>query len=240
MNRAAATRYRQHLWLPTWPLAALAMLCGGCGGESTTAKKPADAAPKTSADAGMIVKTPGPQDHPATTGGLAAQLGELFVAQESGEEAIIELHVATLGLPKPRTWFRDHFGAKRARRLVRGYQPIADNLEQVANLMKKLRSDGLSELAVSKHQLVDDYQAVVYQTRALKVMQIAAPLYSVRFQSKPKDKVFHLWSFVHVDGRFRYVGKMKTLAKADKVGGRDLNEFRPADAAKLRAAAGDK
>ena len=46
-----------------------------------------------------------------------------------------------------------------------------------------------------------------------------------------------MWSFIHLGGSFRYVGKMKPVAEPEKQGELDLLEFRLADAVRLRKSA---
>jgi hypothetical protein len=53
--------------------------------------------------------------------------------------------------------------------------------------------------------------------------------------SEDGKRKFHLWSFVHHEGSFRYVGKLRGVAKERTLGDRDLNEYRLADAERLAA-----
>jgi len=155
---------------------------------------------------------------------------------KSGDAIAIKAHSDALALPRANLWFRNRFGAKRARKLLAEYEPIANNPLQVAELVAKLQSDGLTELKVGKYDKVDDLAAVTYQARTLKAMRIADPLFSARLATKDGKKAFHLWSFAHVDGQFRYIGKLKAISRPDRLGDLDLNEFRPTDADNLRKA----
>ncbi len=211
--------------------AAVLLLLLACGDKGSKDNRQ-DAATAT-IDAGMTVTKPGPSEQPATIEGLKQQLTELATALDRGEELSISAHSAALVLPDAQVWFRERFSARTSRRVWNNYEKIANNMGQVSELIAKLRADGLGEPIVARYQKVDDLDAVVYQTKALKAMKITDPLYSVRYTS-PDKQVFHLWSFVHVGGNFRYIGKMSEISKARKVGTYDLNEYRATDADAIR------
>ena len=67
-------------------------------------------------------------------------------------------------------------------------------------------------------------------------MKTKKTLYSVRLVDTDRKRSFHLWSFVHFEGSFRYVGKLSAVAKRWPSGDLDLNEFRMEDAERLSTA----
>lgn len=147
--------------------------------------------------------------------GLETQLGALVAAIQDGQDARARSLAEGLALDAPERWFGEVFGSARGPRLAAEYAPQRGRLPELVDLIAQLVARGQTELRIERFEHADDPAAVGYQARALRAMEQAVPLYSARLSDPGGQRVFHLWSFVHAAGRFRWVGKMKAVAGED-------------------------
>lgn len=218
---------RRPRFRPLLLLAAIAVGCGG-GRESGSEAESDDAGGR---DAGASAEAPaaggeGEADagegetevevsFPPTESGLAKLMGQLNRSIASGDGAEYERLMRSLRLPDHEAWFREHFRERAARRLAEEYEPIHEEIGQMKGVLEGYLDKGLKNIEPYKFGDPEAPSATGYQSRALEAMTDPVPLYSVRLSDETRDKAFHLWSFVHVGGTFRFVGKMKEIVRED-------------------------
>lgn len=147
--------------------------------------------------------------------GLETQLGALAAAIQDGQDARARSLALDLALDDPERWFGEVFGSALGPRLAADHAPQRGRLPELVDLIAQLVARGQTELRIERFERADDPAAVGYQARALRAMEQPVPLYSARLSDPGGQRVFHLWSFVHAAGRFRWVGKMKAVADED-------------------------
>lgn len=107
--------------------------------------------------------------------------------------------------------------------------------------MKVLIDGGRTAVHAERFADAEQPGAVGYQCLALASMKKRVPLYSVRLTLPDGKRPWHLWSFVHHAGTFRYVGKLRGVEKRPPpADGRDPLEYRPSDAGEVKASMGSK
>jgi hypothetical protein len=116
---------------------------------------------------------------------------------------------------------------------------MAEDIGSLGVTLRALVKTDQTKVKVDRFTKADDPGAVGYQVKAIELSKKPLELYSVRLTDEDK-KVFHVWSFVHEDGTFRYVGKLRELL-TDKqrtispVSKHDTLEFTAEDAARIMA-----
>ncbi len=182
-----------------------------------------------------------PQDltYEATISGLTRFMRDLRVAIMSKDEPATGLMIASLRLQDYDSWMTTTFGNDLGRALSAQYKPQSEEIGLLVEVLREQFDKGLTEIDVGRYQTKENPSSTGYQSAAIGKMINAAPLYSVRLASKDRKQSFHIWSFVHDKGSFRFVGKLQAVATKRALGGRDLNEYRISDAERL-AAASDK
>lgn len=226
-----------------WILAlALALSAASCRGDDDG---PAAAAPAATApDQGAGSEAEAPADAALTrevryddsTVGLESLASDLRAALDAGDEAELALLLDSLRLRGYEDWFATTFGKRVGRRLAGAYEPWFEEIGLLSDVLREQLGRGLTVVSAERFTDPGDEGATGYQSAALRAMRERVPLYSLRLSSRARDATFHLWSFVHEDGSFRYVGKLKAVSRRDPPEGRDPLEFRRADAAKLERA----
>jgi hypothetical protein len=149
-----------------------------------------------------------------------------------GDERTARSRAGELAMPRAGAWFAETFGAA-GERIAAEYDPLAGQLPQLVDALRPWVSAGPVDIAVERFADPADPGATGYQAAALAAMERRVPLYSVRLTASAGDAgasgVYHLWSFVDVDGRFRWVGKMRPLVGAPPGTGIDPLELRLRD-----------
>jgi len=205
------------------------------GGEpkAATPAKAFDAAPPPPNPA--IGKKPEDVAYAPTIAGLERLMGDLRGAVTSNDEPATGLLLASLRLTDSAAWMAQTFGEKLGPILDAEYQPQRDDIGQLAQVLKDHFDQGITEIHGYRYQTAGVLSATGYQSAALSKMTTPSALYSVRLASRDGKKSFHIWSFVHDKGSFRFVGKLKAVTTKKALGGRDLNEYRLSDAKRLAA-----
>ncbi len=171
-------------------------------------------------------KTPKDIEFAPTTAGLTELMDALRTAIQSQDEPTIGLLVASLRLEEHEAWMTKTFGADLGKALSEQYKPQYEEIGSLVDVLREQYGNGLLEVDAERFQTKDNSSATGYQSAALGKMVSKVPLYSVRLVTSDRKKTFHIWSFVHEDGSFRFVGKLAKVATKRPMGGRDLNEYR--------------
>lgn len=222
-------------------LLALLVLAAGCSGSgdggaahsgSGSAKANVADGAAASIDAGAQVR------YPATDDGLKSLIDDLVAARAAKDDDRAYQLTASLRLEDYKTWFAEQFGDALGAKLASDYERQQGDIGLLVGTLAELRADGRTKTEIEKFDSAADQKAVGYQSKALAKMKRKVPLFSVRLHAPGDERSFHVWSFIHLGGTFRYVGKMKAVADAEKLGELDLQEFRLADAVRLRRSRG--
>ena len=154
----------------------------------------------------------------ASPGVLEAEMRSLVDELVRNDERAARQRVAAFQLPDARSWMTETFGPAGAG-LADEYKAVAGQLPQLVDVLHDLVRRGQTRIVVERFTDPADLAATGYQATALTLMRKPVPLYSVRLISEADagpSGVYHLWSFVYVDGRFRWIGKLRALAAAPR------------------------
>jgi len=162
---------------------------------------------------------------------------DLRVAISGKDEERVGVLIASLRLPDHEAWMKQVFGNELGRVLSEEYRPQSEEIGLLADVLAEQYEMGMVEVEGSRFLTADVPTSTGYQSAAIKQMNTTVPLYSARLYNEQRDRTFHLWSFVHEGGSFRYIGKLKSVTSQRASGGRDLNEYRLLDARRLDAQA---
>lgn len=151
---------------------------------------------------------------PDTLAAFHARMQQLIAACKADDAAAAEADARTLLLSDPGAWFARAFGAEHARvpMLVQEYQAKAEQLPALPGAIRARLRAGQDVLLTERFVDPEDDLATGYQAVALRKMTRPIALYSLRLMKPDADSGWHLWSFAHVDGTFRFVGQMLALA----------------------------
>ncbi len=180
-------------------------------------------------------KSPEEIRYDGTISGLERLMRDLRVALTSNDESTSAVLIASLRLPEYEAWMLRVFGNELGRALSDEYRPQSEEIGLLAEVLTEQYGKGLVDAEAYRFVTSEVLTSTGYQSAALKQMTETVPLYSVRLYSEDRKRSFHLWSFVHEAGSFRYVGKLRAVAPKRASGGRDLNEYRLEDAERLAA-----
>lgn len=196
-------------------LALCLLLLPGCGDEPTP-QPPEPPAPA----AGPSPTAPPPPEPEATVADspkvLMRLMKEISAAAVAGEEEKARRMCRALLLPDPQAWFDAIFGPEVGARLADEYAARAKLIDTLPAVFPELHAKGQTQMLVERHEDPKDPAATGYQSVAMARMKKPTRLYSVRFLEPDADAGFSLWSFVHVDGAFRFAGKMRTVNPAKR------------------------
>jgi hypothetical protein len=147
----------------------------------------------------------------ATTAGFDELAKDLVVAVKDDDESAFEAIVKAFELPNAKIWFETTFGPEAGARLLAEYDasPMKDWKRGYPELRKLVVDQGRDTITTSRHDSPDDDMATGHQANALRAMKQKVPLYRIQLTRPDGSKSFTLWSFVHVDGKFRFIGKTK-------------------------------
>lgn len=232
---------------------SLAVVCGaaaaGCDDDKAAATPEATAQPTAEAPAGKAADPAGalpqPEVRPVaptyadSVQGLESLMRTLVSAiqnDDTGEEARL---LESMRLEDPKAWFNDVFEPRIAERLIAEYEPLGAGIGHLVNALKGPIDAGQTDVKADRFDAPDMQGATGYQQAALARMKKKVPLYSVRLSTRDGKRTFHVWSFVHQNGTFRLVGKMRAVEDKPPalVGGRDPLEYREIDRQRVKQAA---
>jgi hypothetical protein len=167
--------------------------------------------------------------------GLDRLMKDLKTAILADDEPEMAILLASLRLEDDETFLKSTFGDALGATLSAQYKPHREEIGVLATHLKEKFESGLRNIEAFSFSQREMQTATGYQNAALDKMKVRRTLYSVRLSNTDKTETFHLWSFVHFEGSFRYIGKLKGVAGKNSKGGRDLNELRKSDAERLIA-----
>lgn len=209
-------------------LIPIALVLAGCGSDQETG----------SGSDGEDLPALQPYKYKAGVGGLKQLMGDLLDALSRGDRATARMLVKSFRVPDHESWFAEFFGADVSKEMAAEYDGLSRRITQLSDLLADLQARGHTVISVESFESHEDPAAVEYQAQALKRMDRAIPLYSVRLSAADGKKTFHLWSFVYDHGIYRYIGKTKALADEPSASsgddGIDLREYRIKDRTKVR------
>lgn len=184
---------------------AAAMLTGSPDGEATDVEALAPLA-----EPGVA----GVKEVPDTMEAFHARIEQLLAAVRSGDAAKAEDDARELLLPNPAAWFAHAFGKDQEHldALVREYADFASLVTTLPGEIQAALARKERELLVERFIDPGDELATGFQAVALRNLTQPLALYSFRLLENDAAQGWHLWSFAHVDGRFRIVGQMTALA----------------------------
>ena len=133
----------------------------------------------------------------------------------------------SLELMESNAWFSAHFGPDDAQRLSSQYTEVAGRFGQLRALFSQLNRSKRTQIEVTRHTQKQSAAANGHQRAALRQMIKPVPLYSVRFLAVGEQHGYHMWSFVHHQGSFRWAGMMKL--SPPPTNGVDPKELAPKD-----------
>lgn len=232
---------------------AMAVVCGaggaGCNDEEAegppeaTASPTATGSPKTSDATGTTPPQPqvkpGPPTYPDSVQGLESLMGSLVSAIQNDDTAEEARLLESMRLEDPKAWFNETFEPRIAERLIAEYEPLNGGIGHLVNALKGPIDAGQTDVKADRFDAPDMQGATGYQQAALAHMKKKVALYSVRLSTRDGKRTFHVWSFVHHNGTFRLVGKMRDVEEKPPalVGGRDPLEYREIDRPRVNRAA---
>lgn len=174
--------------------------------------------------------TAAPPTYPDTTKGLESLVSALVEATQQDDPNQKARLLDSIRLPDP-TWFRESFDQKVADRLIEEYKPMYDGIGHLLTVLQPLIAQGPIVAEAEEFTKAEAPGATGYQSAALSAAKKPIKLYSVRLSTPDRKRTFHLWSFVHLNGTFRFVGKMRRAVDKPptEVNGRDPLEYRQSD-----------
>ncbi|MBL4632979.1 MAG: hypothetical protein JKY56_03855 [Kofleriaceae bacterium] len=216
-------------------LLSTGLACGNSESEPATKEKPPTSEKNTSGEQPPKKSKPKLVHFEDTSSGLKRLMRTLRVAIESDDEAKTVSLLRSLRLSDAKLWMKTTFGETLGETLATTYAIQSDEIGVLAALLKEQFKLGRTEIQVERFESSDDLKATGYQRAALNKMLTPTGLYSVRFRSMGGTETFHIWSFVHNNKSFRYVGKLRDTGKKNMVKKRDLSEYRIRDVERISA-----
>jgi len=163
--------------------------------------------------------------------GLGELANDLAAADADGAKKIAE----SLKLPKPAEWFSATFGPELGAKLAADYEREAVQLPTIQGFFIAAKAKNRTSFSGIRVEDGSD-NANVYQMQAIRAMKTPVTLYTILATEPGDDGGSTLWSFAHVDGSFRYVGKLKAANPSPG----PLDEFRKKEVLKaLKEKAGE-
>ncbi len=218
----------------------VALICSGCP-EAKDNKPKEPAATKTfdagtqkpeGKHAGMAISE---ISYDESKDGLLRLMRDLKTAILANDEPEIAILLASLRLDDDRAFFDGTFGSELGEKLSKEYRPLRVEIGVLAKHLKSKFEAGQRIIETFSFAGEDMQTATGYQNAALEKMKVKRTLYSVRLLNSDKNQSFHLWSFVHFENSFRFIGKLNAVTDKKTKDGRDLNELRKEDAERLIA-----
>ena len=148
-----------------------------------------------------------PASTPNTPDGLRQVMADIYAAIRDGDSGKSRALVRSLRLGAHDAWFNRVFGTAIGPKLGAEYAEWLPRFETDAAFVAVVQK-GQSDIRVLRFDRADDPAAVGNQKDAMVAMKIFQPLYSVRFVRPGEQLGMHIYSFVHVDNGFRFVGRM--------------------------------
>lgn len=163
----------------------------------------------------------GGKSYPESEEGLKQLATDLSAASDSDGEKMGK----DLALPDPNAFFTKTFGAENASKLAADYATDVPKLGTIGSFFKAAQAKGKTQILIERHTSPDDDNANSLQEAAIRAMKSPTAIYTINCVEPGKTIGSSLWSFAYVDGKFRYLGKLKAL----KPGASPLDELSKKD-----------
>lgn len=151
-------------------------------------------------------------DNTDVTPQLTEAVKKVAAAAKDGDQAAVAALVKKLMLPDADSWFRAVFGDAVGGKLADDYtETRKQNEESVVRLFLTAAEEGQDQIQVVRFTKPDPDKATGNQNKALEAMKDKTPLYSVRLVKAGEDTGAHVYSFAAVNGKPRYVGKLRGI-----------------------------
>jgi hypothetical protein len=145
------------------------------------------------------------RQYPDSADGLKQLAQDLTAAAPDQATAMSE----DLALPDAAGWFDKTFGAELGARLAAAYGKEAASLRELPKFFTTQQSQGKTEMSAIRIDNPYAGAANGVQGEAQRQMKTLVPLFTLELKKPGEERGTTLWSFVHFDGKFRYVGKLK-------------------------------
>ena len=207
-------------------------------GQPEATNSPAVTGKATDAAASQPEVRPGPPTYSDNVQGLESLMRSLVSAIQNDDAAEEARLLESMRLEDPAAWFNEVFEPRIAERLIAEYEPLKGGIGHLVSALKAPIDAGQTDVKADRFDAPDMQGATGYQQAALARMKKKVPLYSVRLSTLDGKRTFHVWSFIHHQGTFRLVGKMRTVEDKPPatVGGRDPLEYREIDRKRVEEA----
>lgn len=155
-------------------------------------------------------------EYPDTPEGLKKLTEDLLAAVKAGDKDKSGALVRSLALPRSAAWFTKIFGDDAGARLETEYQALLPDLvKQLTALYSRCIDMGQTEVRAIRIENAGD-AATGLQNSAFEAMKTPVALYTVKLVKPGDDLGMALWSFAHVDGSFRLIGKLRAVKPPGK------------------------
>jgi hypothetical protein len=133
-----------------------------------------------------------------------------------------------LAIPEPDKWFAATFGPEMGPKLATEYAGEKAKLSSIGTFFTLAKVKGRTEILVEEHKGPDDDGENGLQEAAIRAMKTPITIYTINCVEPGKTIGASLWSFAYVDGKFRYLGKMKATkpdaSPLDELSKKDLKD----------------
>ena len=150
-----------------------------------------------------------PPKYPESPDGLEKLANDMLAAVKAANKEKAADLAKSMVLPNHEAWFVKTFGEAKGKELAEVYGKQAATLDKdMVGLIDEQLQKNRTDVKAYKLESADDKNATGAQSAAITAMKEKVPLYGFRLVEPGKTSGMHIWSFVYVDGAFRYAGKM--------------------------------
>jgi hypothetical protein len=165
--------------------------------------------------------------------GLKSEFDDFLGTWKTKEGDKARAIMRSLHLADPKSFFKATWGDDAGGFLAGEYDQLSPHMDEMQHVIMDLAKSGATEVKVTRFDNANDSEETTYQAAAIKAMKKPVPLYSVRITAPGHHLGQHFYSFIYLDGTFRYIGKTKQLGGTAPADARvdALAELRLKDAA---------
>jgi TonB family protein len=144
-------------------------------------------------------------------GGLEKLAKKILDSAKKGDSTTVEAGTRALLLPNPDAWFKSVFGEEQGAFFARAYSQSESTYPPLlAREFDELVKDKIDHLKATRFQTACDPYAMPMEYPVLVSRIQNFPLYDLR--AVQPDAVRYIWAFAYVDGGFRYLGNLRSVA----------------------------
>lgn len=149
------------------------------------------------------------ESYPATEAGLVKLINDVESGAYKGE--------LSQDLAVPDAWLTSTYGPVLGQRFIDEKKKFAPMYGTLAKILSAQKKRGRTEVSAKKYEGQSDH-ATTLQNYTMKAMKTKAPIFSVHMREKGKPHGgMHLYSWVHVDGKWRFLSRGLPTLKLDKL-----------------------